>query len=279
MHLRLLYTLFVAGLAAILWTGSSGGPGAVQGEDRTGSPLSGGLTCQLCHNGGQFSPTIQAQVLDDTLPVTAYQPGKTYTFRVVVTPTTGTPAAYGYQAVALIGEDNANGGAFGEAPQGQHVVTLSNRQYAEHSMPNDTNVFVIPWTAPEQGSGPVRFYASGNAVNLNNSSGGDGAVRLNPPLTLQEDPVSSVFAPAFAETSIFPNPAADFIRFKSDQGSAGINNIRITDLNGKNWLEQRSLTGSSHSIPEVDIRHLPDGIYLVEFAVGNRSITRKLVKI
>lgn len=276
MRLQLIYTLFVVLVFTVFWMGSSNGPAAAQMEDRTGSPLSGGLTCQLCHNAGQFSPTIQAQILEDTVPVTAYEPGKTYTFKITITPTTGVPMGYGYQAVALTGASNANGGTFGTAPAGQHVITLNNRQYPEHSEPNDTNVFVIPWTAPATpGAGPVRFYASGNAVNLNNSSGGDGAVRLNPPLTLEEKITSATPAPDEAGAlSVYPNPASGFIHLKTPDRPAEKFRLRILDLNGKSWPV--SDPGSSSGL---DIGHLPPGIYLLEYSAADKVTTRRFVKV
>ncbi len=276
MRLRLITALFVVFVFTAFWMGSSNGPAAAQMEDRTGSPLSGGLTCQLCHNGGQFSPVIQAQILDDTVPVTAYEPGKTYTFKITVTPTTGTPLAYGYQAVALTGAGNANGGSFGAAPAGQQVITLNGRQYPEHSAPSDTNVFMIPWTAPDtSGAGAIRFYASGNAVNLNNSSGGDGAVRLNPPLTLTEKITSAASAPGKPTgLSLYPNPASGFIYLKTAEQPEGKVRLRILDLNGKTWPVQNPGLASG-----LDIGHLPPGIYLLEYADGAKVVTRRFMKI
>ncbi|MCB0376312.1 MAG: hypothetical protein KDD04_10365, partial [Sinomicrobium sp.] len=189
MKIRLVYSLFVLTAMTILFWNASGGPAEVQEADRTMSPLSNNTSCGTCHNAGAYSPVVELQILDGEVPVVIYEPEKTYTLRVAVTGTEA--AAFGFQAVALQGDDNLNAGTFGTPPAGIQVTPLNDRLYAEHSMPSDTSVFRIEWTAPAAGSGNVRFYAGGNAANDNNSVTGDQGAFLASPFVLAELGTSS----------------------------------------------------------------------------------------
>lgn len=67
--------------------------------------------------------------------------------------------------------------------------------------------------------------------------------------------------------NIYPNPTTDFIHIK---GLENIQKIRIFDMQGKIVAETKN--------PQVDVRQLIPGAYIVNVYVGNKVISRKLIK-
>jgi hypothetical protein len=75
------------------------------------------------------------------------------------------------------------------------------------------------------------------------------------------------------ETSVFPNPARDFIQVKSDEC---FSRIIFSNLSGQVILEKK-LKGENNVI---DISNLKEGIYLVTFISCRGDIqTTKLIKL
>ncbi|MCB0595277.1 MAG: T9SS type A sorting domain-containing protein [Lewinellaceae bacterium] len=277
MKFRMLYSLFALIGAALLLMNNSTGPASVQGLDRTGSPLSPG-PCQACHSAGAFSPTLTLEVLDDGAAVDAYEPGKTYRLRVEAG-ATGSPAGYGFQAVALMGNNDDQAGAFSNPGAGIKVTPLNGRQYAEHSMRRTSNIFEVDWTAPEAGAGEVRFYSAVVAANGNGSSGGDGSSFLTSPVALAEGAVSSTEGNELFETfSVFPNPVGAELHLRFQSREQGAYQLRILDLQGQSLLERRIEVAAGRQLQSLDASALPTGLYTVQVADGRRVSSRKVVK-
>lgn len=148
----------------------SGGP-ANSGIDRTGSPFSGGQTCNACHSGGSGSTTISFALKNaSNATVTSYLPGVSYTAEFTVT---SNLVIKGFQAVALR-SGNLQAGNFTAALTTQSVISsLGGKQYPEHQGSSGTGIFKFTWVAPAAGSGNVTFYACGNGVNGNGGTTGD----------------------------------------------------------------------------------------------------------
>ncbi|ACU07362.1 hypothetical protein FIC_00910 [Flavobacteriaceae bacterium 3519-10] len=87
--------------------------------------------------------------------------------------------------------------------------------------------------------------------------------------TLKVDGTMSVGNTAAQELNIYPNPAHDFVNIS---GSAGIQQVLITDLSGK---QVSSFAGKD----KIDVSRLKAGVYMLTIRLqdGN-NITRKLVK-
>ncbi|MDP4579978.1 MAG: hypothetical protein NWT07_04715, partial [Saprospiraceae bacterium] len=181
---KILYFLIPIGMAWALLS-NSGGAAAVQNVDRTSSPLGVG-SCGSCHSGGNYSPVISVELLDNNTVVNKYSPGKLYQVKVSIA-AGNNPRGYGFQLVSLSGNKNIQGGIFGNAPAGFNKINLDNRVYVEHSSTRSSGSFVIPWTAPPVGTGSVRFYSAGVAVNGSGGSGGDSHVQAALPVTIAED--------------------------------------------------------------------------------------------
>jgi hypothetical protein len=218
---KILYFLIPIGMAWALLS-NSGGAAAVQNVDRTSSPLGVG-SCGSCHGGGNYSPVISAELLDNNTVVNKYSPGKQYQVRVTIV-AGNNPRGYGFQLVSLSGNNNVQGGSFGTAPAGFNKVTLDNRVYVEQSSTRSSGTFVIPWTAPSVGTGNIRFYSAGVAVNNSGGSGGDSHVQAALPVTIAED----------LATLTVSNASINF------SASGGSQNVDITS--NTSWTATESLT-------------------------------------
>lgn len=276
MKFHFIYTFFALALTASLFMGSATGAGANQSIDLTGSPLGGGIFCSFCHTGGSFAPTLAVQVLDNGTPVTAYEPGKTYTLRTAIT---ASAARYGFMAVALTGPTNQGAGAFGTPPAGMRKTTISNRVYVEHNTPSISNTFEVEWTAPAAGTGDVRFYSAGNATNNNNGITGDNAVRLATPLTLTEMATSNLSTTElFRQLSAWPNPVSDQLNIRIVTANSGLFKMDVLDAQGR-WLrsEQVQLAAGENNLRR-DWSDATSGVYFVNFSDGEGQATLRVLK-
>jgi len=279
MKFRFIYTFFALAAGAYLFMGSATGAGINQSLDLTGSPLGGGIYCNFCHGGGSFSPSLSVQVLDNGSPVTGYEPGKTYSLRVAITAGSGTPARYGFMAVALTGATNQGAGTFGTPPAGMRQTTISSRVYVEHNTPSSVNTFQVEWTAPAAGTGDVRFYSAGNATNNNDETTGDNAVRLATPLTLTEMPTSNLSTTQLFQTlSAWPNPVNDALNIRIVSSRGGLFKMEVLDAQGR-WLhsEQVQLAAGENNLRR-DWSDATPGIYFVQFSDGEGQATLRVLK-
>lgn len=161
------------------------GPAKDDQRTVTGAPFNSGQTCSRCHSGGNFGGSIVTELLDaGNTPITAYSPGSSYTFRITMNKTTGTPQ-YGFQTTAAATATSANINNWGALPVNTHNELVSGRNYVEHSTRLTSGTINIPWTAPSKGTGEVTFWTAGNLVNGTGSSSSDQPVNTN--LVIQED--------------------------------------------------------------------------------------------
>lgn len=184
MRLKFIYTTLSSLLlfgCLILFTGYEDGP-ANEGNAWIGAPGESGVTCGTCHsNPGSFgfvNINIDMETTNGTA-VTSYVPGNTYKVAVTINSEVGTPAAYGFQAVAL-DATNSNAGTFISEDEMIGIRTVNGRLYAEHNMPSTSQTFVMRWEAPTADVGKVTFYASGNTVNRDGTTAGDSGTGTTP---------------------------------------------------------------------------------------------------
>lgn len=283
MKIRNVYKIAALFVVYVLFQSRSGGPGAVANLQVTGAPGSTGSngTCANagCHTAGAFDPSLSIELLDGTNTVTEYMPGKTYTLRITNTPGTGTPAEYGFQAVAL-NSDNNQAGDWGDIGSGKHTLTLSGRKYVEHSAPSPNNSFEMEWVAPEAGTGEVTFYSASAAVNGNNSNSGDGVA--NTAFTVAESNVSAAHdqLKPLAGMRLMHNPIInDEIRLQIESLQNGEFQLQLMDLSG-NLLQKEQLTLTAglqeHVIP---VSTLASGIYIAQLSGHGTVQAIRVVKI
>ncbi len=156
------------------------------GASNTGGGLTGaswdnsGRTCSNCHGGGSFNPTTTLTLLSGSSPVTQYTPGAAYTLQMKITAASGSPK-YSFCVMAAKATGNVNVNTWGTMPTGTANHTVGGRNYIEQTSartasattPTSSYTLNLPWTAPAVGSGSVKFYAEGMAVNGTGGTGGD----------------------------------------------------------------------------------------------------------
>lgn len=289
MKFKIIYTSFLLLLVACLTMSNKAGRAKNQQLGSTGAPgdndiVSGVVrTCAGCHAGSAtIQVTLQIEVLDGTTAVTKYTPGKAYTARVTVVKAAGSPAAYGFQMIALKDVDNTDLKGFSAPGTNVQISTTNSngRKYAEHKAPSAANVFEMTWTAPASGTGPVTFYASGNGVNNNNASGGDAAAKTT--LTLTENSSATEnFGDQKPAFQLSQNPVLDrfFINFDENRANGAVD-VDIFEMAGRQVFSKKGASTSGGQSLEIDASDWQKGIFLVRLSSSGQLLgTQKLVKI
>jgi hypothetical protein len=279
MKLNMLYAIFALAATAFFLTNNANGPANVQGLDRTGSPLSPGTCATVgCHTDGAFNPSLSLKLMRENVEVSEYEPGEDYRLVATITAGTGSPARYGFQTVALTGEGNLNAGTF-SVESGMQLVTLNNRRYAEHSMPRVSNVFEVEWTAPEAGTGVVRFYAACVAANNSGDNFGDGSTFLSSPFTVAEMVTGLAAAGDLSfEFSVFPNPAEDAVQVNLQSEAGGLFELHLMDMQGKFLQRVAWDVVPGDNARSLDVQTLPAGVYLMRISDGRQEASARLLK-
>lgn len=274
--MRAIYMSFLLLSAAVIFLGSSSGPGAVQGQDRTGGPLANGF-CGNCHAANAFNPTIDVKIFQGGSEVDGYMPGETYTMQVTINADAGAQV-YGFQAVALSGADNVQAGSWTEA-MGTQVTTLSDRDYIEHNQRSDSNVFEVEWTAPSTSVGAISFWSAGIAANNAQGSGGDGAARLTDPVVLADLSVGTNDLPELAENlKVFPNPALDELSVQLEVEQATDAQVVLYNSLGQPMLQRALRLASGLNQESFNLSNLPAGHYTLEVSNSDAASRTMVLK-
>jgi hypothetical protein len=148
----------------------------------------------------------------------------------------------------------------------------------EHSTPQTSgNSFEVEWTAPLAGTGDVKFYAGGNAVNLNTESTGDGAKTAQ--LTVTEEIPNSVKNELqLSGFAIFPNPVQEVLHFNINSRYSGLFDLQITDVNGKMVQVQKLELHEGQNNSEVNVKNLENGLYLINLNDGKNIAIQTMLK-
>lgn len=265
--------LFFGGLIMLsTLTSSSGGRASAANEGNTGAPGDNNQTCISCHNGGPIQASIEINITDSSgNTITDYIPETIYDVEVLVTPTAGTPLGYGFQLVCLADANNTGLPGWQNPESNVKITSAKGRSYAEHNDVTTNNSFKLKWKAPAAGTGSITFYSSGNAVNKNSATSGDGAAKTS--LSLGEDvgPPASVEYLNFALPKVYPTQTSSNFFVNNFDG-----NLQIFNLSGK--LIQNILVNQANQV--IDFSNEKTGLYILKFtsAEGN-SFSQKVVKI
>lgn len=286
MKIKKIYKIAFILILYVVLQSRSGGPGAVQNLQVTGAPGSTGMaagqpgTCANsgCHNGGSFNPSLSVQLLEAGNPVTSYEPGKTYTLKVVTTPGTGSPARYGFQALSL-NEANEQAGEWGALSGSMQQINMNNRDYIEHSAPSVSNIFEIPWVAPSAGAGAVTFYSASVAANGNGGTSGDAVASSS--LTIEEDAFNNTFnlQKQYANIRVLPNPVRDLLNLQITSRMTGNHKIRIMDVAGNMLKELPVAVQIGINKTEIGVSDLLPGYYIVQLCGEAQLAATPMLKI
>ncbi len=196
-RLNWIQLLFISAVGYFIFASNSNGRATAANSGNTGAP--GENTCGQCHNGGNFGASVSIQVFAEgsIVPTTQYYAGNTYTVRVTVNNTMGSPGGYGFQLTALSGSENTPVAGYSNLASNvkQKTITVQNaftgRTYLEHNGVTTNNVFQFNWTAPANLADAVTFYAAGNVVNGTGSTSGDAvantSLTIYPALNVSND--------------------------------------------------------------------------------------------
>lgn len=196
-RLNWIQLLFISAVGYFIFASNSNGRATAANSGNTGAP--GENTCGQCHNGGNFGASVSIQVYAEgaTVPTTQFYAGNTYTVRVTVNNSMGSPGGYGFQLTALSGAENTPVAGYSNLTSNvkQKTITVQNaftgRTYLEHNGVTTNNVFQFNWTAPANLADAVTFYAAGNVVNGTGSTSGDAvantSLTIYPALNVSND--------------------------------------------------------------------------------------------
>ncbi|MEM9916490.1 MAG: choice-of-anchor V domain-containing protein [Bacteroidota bacterium] len=285
MKFKFLYTLFGLSILAFAISSNSGGRATAANSGNTTAPGDAGATCITCHgNSSAIQVTLDIEVTDDqgNPPDPTYMAGQVYDVKVTINVAQGTPAGFGFQMVCLNGELNANAPDvpnWSDLGSNVQMATASNgRTYVEHNGVGSSNEFTMKWTAPPTGSGTVTFYACGNGVNGNGSTGGDNAA-CNTLTIAETDVVSTNELADELGMKVFPNPAVDFTTLSTNSSTSERFQLRLTDVQGKLLKDESLLVPAGQFRHTVNVQTLPSGIYYLQLTDGKEIATRKLLKL
>jgi len=251
MKKQILFSLIIVSTALSLMS-NRGGRTTRTGQGATTAPGETGQFCGSfgCHSGTTFGANVMVALIDaDGNPVQQYTPGEDYTVNVNIGHT-GTPAGYGFQIVSLRDSDDTGVNNFFDLPTMTQEVMSMSRQYIEQSDRLESDEISIKWTAPENGTGDITFYASGNAVNGNGGSSGDSGDTTR--ITITENIMSSILTTDRDESSVvvYPNPTSDFLYINDNES---YKSLQLLDEKGAVIRQVKSTT--------VDLRELSSGLY------------------
>ncbi len=290
MKFRLIGLLFFGALCFILLPGNKNGRASESQSGNTGAPgdesNSNGSprTCSYCHFGAAGPVTFIHLIDSNGDTVTQYLPGQQYKARVSMTNNNSNLTGYGFQMIALRDSDNTDLDGFSDpgnnTVNNYKIATIPNgRTYAEHDNVSLTPLFDVVWTAPPQGTGPVTFYAAGNAVNRNGSTSGDGTdshvLPINEAIPAgTNDPGAAAFT-----LSVWPNPAVHTAQLNLQLKQSGAFRLRAFTLDGQLCWESVQILEAGQNSLQLPVDTWQAGTYVLEVSNGNQKGISRLVKI
>ncbi len=271
---QFIYILLVLVFASSIVSNRNGRASST-GLGSTGAPGDDATVCRSCHNG-PISVAVDLFILDHHDTISEYEPNKSYNIHVLVRHTGGNdPVAHGFQLTGLLAPLNQIGPNITSLePFSANVKSAMGRNgrlYLEHRDRSADSLFVIKWTSPPTGSGPVSFYAGGTGVNANNTSSGDGGNRKS--IEVNEKSSSASVNLTQQKVKVFPNPFQQQVQIKSE---VLIETITVKNLLGNPIIKSHP----SAYVANIDLGTLPDGIYFLQCMDSHQNTikTTKLVK-
>ncbi len=243
----------------------------------TGAP--GEATCTGCHTGSTLDGSSENTfiLLDGVNPVTNYTPGTSYTASLQLA---SNPAKKGFSAVALDGANNNVGSFTGLLIGGTQDFSASGKDYVSHTASSNTNAntaWLWTWDAPASDAGSVTFYIASNVSDDSGNALGD-AIYLSQHIIgstasiSEEEAFNSDFIAGYSASN-------NSIELDFNSLSVGTMHMSLVDLNGRSvfnyTMGQSEIGENSESI--VLPNELESGIYVVNFLVGNKAMSAKVM--
>ena len=245
----------------VFYSFSSGSPGG-----KTGSP-GDAANCTNCHAG---VPQGVGDWITSNIPEEGYTPGETYT--VTANGTHSGVVKFGFELTA----ENEIGVKKGEFFITDDVRTqkTGTGKSVTHTQggttpDGDEASWSMNWTAPDAGTGQVRFYAAFNAANGNGNNTGD-VIYLSM-LSADERLVSAVAENSLKnQISIYPNPATEVLNLNLPEGAE----LHVVNILGKVLLSRKNVDTKE----TLDVSRFENGIYFVQVNHNGETYTSRLLK-
>ena len=220
--------------------------------------------CSTCHTGNaviENSPTISFN------SPAQYELNTTYSITVS---SSSTATRHGFQMsvedqndlkVGDFTDDRENSKAFVSPiiDRGEAITHTASGSFQ--------NSWTFDWTSPSTDVGPVTFYVAVNEANFDNNSTGD---QIH--LKQSQSNLLSVEDVVFKDLKVYPNPAQDFVTIDLPT------NIESTSVTVYDFLGKEILTQDLASKNTIDVSAWQTGVYLIQLANDNTSITKRFVK-
>jgi hypothetical protein len=262
-------------LYPILAHSNSGGAPA----GRTGAP--GETTCNNagCHNS--FDLNSGPGALSIEAPTT-YTPGEPLDLTVRLEQQG--ISRFGFQ-VSVRDADRNQVGRFELVDTGETRFASQDDNYVTHRFAgtNQTDVaeWAIRWIPPDEGVGPVTFYAAGNAANNNGTSSGDQVYTTTEEVGQGDanTALDDATTPAhFTLRSVYPNPTRTEARIDYELPRPGPVTVTLHDALGRQVqsLPLGMQAAGAHQAV-LDVADLAPGVYLCEVVTPTARQARTLV--
>ncbi len=249
--------------------GASAGNAGAPGENN----------CTACHAG-----SVQAGAGFNTLSwgagVNQYIPGETYSIQLTME---DAASKNGFQLVPLKASDNTSAGTVVVTDASRTQITPGNagKQYLGHrTAGTSVSTWSFDWTAPATDVGNVVFYVATNKTNSNNQASGD-LIRLSQHVFESNGGSASLTAYQQIQNSLHigwnQQDVSLAISFEVNEQEPLY--INVVNLQGQSVLSSElgnSYPGENQKTVKLP-QGLSSGIYIVNFFVGNKAYSQKLV--
>ncbi len=277
MKINFLLILAVALLGYITLSSRSGGVGAIANTEAAGTP--GATTCMNCHLGGTFNPTTTINIKNSAgTSVTTVQSDSVYDVSVTIIAASGTPGAYGFQAIFLENQNNTNIGTFQNLGTGQATKTFANGRVAvEHNTPSTSNTFSFKWKAPSVATATLAtLYTFGLAINSNSGSTGDIGDGHTYQVTVQPSLPSGIAQSlSGVEMTLFPNPVVNDVNVKISFDNETQLQLSVIAADGKLMKTQALNATAGLNNLSINLSDLNAGIYMMVLSDDNKKLVSK----
>jgi hypothetical protein len=277
MKTNFLLIILFAALGYITLSSRSGGAGTVANQEAAGTP--GANTCMNCHLGGTFNATTTIDIKNSSgTSVTTVQSDSVYNVSVTVVAASGTPAAYGFQAIFLENQSNTNIGTFQNLGTGQTIKTFTNGRVAvEHNTASGSNIFNFKWKAPSDTiSQTATLYTYAMCVNLNSNGTGDSGDAHTYQVTIQPSTPSSVsMNQSSAEMTLFPNPVVNDVNVNITLQKETQLQLSVFSADGKSIRNQTVNAMEGLNNFSMNLSDLSAGAYLLVLSDDTKKLRSK----
>jgi len=217
-----------------------------------------GQNCTHCM-GGSAVPV--ADWITSDIPLSGYVPGITYNIMVTVT-------GIGNKGFEL-SPQNLDGNLLGILISGTDSRLVGAGKYVTHKITSSENPtsWILQWTAPATGVGPITFYACAVVGELNTKT----TTMVAPQNTI------GINDPKAIPVRIYPNPVEDKLTVSFSLNGTESVKLELLSVNGKtisNLFQGICFAGEQSMIFPID---LEAGIYLLRIQTGNENQIRKLI--